>query len=203
MRGRMRTTRRLPARLFLTLWMLLGALTAERADAAAIMAFASADTIQIGESAEITVTLNLKAGEVASGYFARLDLSGQGSVIEIIEVDDVEIGGPTWDTANGPTLDDHRYDIGFDLGSDNEGGTRLVAVVTVTGLGEGVSEMMMGSGNRGVQRIDSVPFEDEVWLDPIAGVMLTSITVVPEPATLLLACAGIAALAARRARRRV
>ncbi len=200
--GRTRTARPDRLRRLLMACGFAGLLVSARADAAAVMAIASKDRILIGESTQITITLNLKAGEVASGYAGRFDIGGLGSVVEMIEEEDVEIGGPTWDTEEGPTLDDHRYDLGFELGSENQGGTRLVAMLQLTGLAEGEAELMMGSGSRGVQDIDEVPFVDEVWLDPLAGAMLTRIVVVPEPATLLLSGAGLAAVALRRRRRR-
>jgi hypothetical protein len=183
--------------------ILAAALWAGQADAAAIMAIASRDTIAIGESTMITLTLNLKEGEVASGYLARFDVIGEGSVVDEIGPLSLVIGGPPWDSQSGPDFDDPRYDFGFELASEqNEGGTRLVAMLTLTGRSPGTVRLLMGPGSQGIQQIDAVPFEDEVWLDPLAGTTLLSVVVVPEPTTLLLVSAGLGALALRRRRRR-
>lgn len=141
--------------------------------AATVTAIAVSPSINAGESTEIQVWLNLEVGEEASIFEGRFDLVGSGSAVEPVTGSDLVPGGPSWGTSFGGIVGSQAQ---VSLTSSNAGGSRLVATLTVTGLG-GTFQLKLGSGTFVQRDLNVSPFFEDVPLSTPVGTVLVTVTV--------------------------
>ncbi len=160
--------------------------------AASITATAADTVIRVGEQTTIDLFLTLDAGEVASVLEGRFGLDGLGSVADVT----LAPGGPTWTSVAGNIS---GGDAIVSLTSNNTGGNRLIAELTVTGLANGTFNVLYTDALAAFD-IPAPPFLDTLALTNMAGDTLASVAVVPVPPAFVLMLSGLGLAALRRRR---
>lgn len=153
------------------------------------------DTIGIGQSTMVDISLDLAAGEVASVFEGRFDLIGLGTVADA----SLAPGGSSWSSSFGNITGNQAI---VSLTSDNIGSNRLVGSMEVTGLSYGTFEVRLGDPTFASFDTQTAPFLEPVNILMTDGDLLASVRVVPLPATLPLFGSALVGLAFGATRRR-
>ncbi|MEO0971750.1 MAG: hypothetical protein AAFX85_01550 [Pseudomonadota bacterium] len=159
-------------------------------DAASITASVTESVIGVGESSTVNLFLSLAPGEEASVFEGRFGLSGLDTVATVA----LTPGGPTWTSVAGGI---NGGDAVVSLTSNNTGGDRLVAQLTVMGLSNGTLDILFADALAAFD-IPGPPFLDQLTLTNAMGDTLASVAVVPVPPALLLLLSGLGLTAACR-----
>jgi hypothetical protein len=166
--------------------------------AATITGTPASDAILVGETVTIDVDLVLDAAEVASVLELKLDLDGLDSVVKLDDVSTDFVFCQSWSGLKDGSVVDSNATVSCT--SENEGGTRLSASLSVTGLGLGLFRILLGPGSFAQQDTETFPFIEDLPLDPSPGTVISSVAVVPEPGAGAMTGLGLAALAMLRRR---
>ncbi len=164
------------------------------APAAVIQATPVSSEINVGQQVIVDVAVQLGVGETASIFEADFALVGFGTIAAVA----LSPGGPTWPNAEGNVVGGVAT---VSLTSNNAGNTRRVGQLTVTGSHAGTLEVRLGQDTILQRDIPAEPFFANVPLTTATDTLLATINVVPEPASLALGGAAIAALASVQCRR--
>ncbi len=165
-------------------------------NAAFISATANQETINAGESAQISLFLNLDPSEVASvfeGNFSLNGLVGSGGTFTA----SVVAGGPTWTSVAG-NLDGDK--ARYSLTSNNNGdSSRLLGTINIsTGAyaASSVFEVTFDDTTFAAFDTDISPFFEDLRLNNINGEILTTVSVsaVPLPTAFYLFLSGLSGL---------
>ncbi len=165
-------------------------------NAAFISATTTQETINAGESAQISLFLNLEPNEVASvfeGNFSLNGLTGFGGAFTA----SVIAGGPTWTSVAG-NLDGDR--ARYSLTSDNNGDSlRLLGTIDISTENDAASsvfEVLFDDTTFAAFDTNASPFIENLNLTNLNGEILTTVSVnaVPLPAAFYLFLSGLSGL---------
>ncbi|MEO0971751.1 MAG: hypothetical protein AAFX85_01555 [Pseudomonadota bacterium] len=183
---------------YFTWWgALVGAFLATDVFGATLAASPLTVNVAPGDSAEVTVSLELDAAEVASVFEGRFDLLGLGGIANA----SLTPGGPTWNNVAGNINNGQAI---VSLTSGNAAGTRLVATLQVTGVNPGTFDVLLASPTFAAFDIPSPPFTQDVPISNSPGELLARVVVaesvpIPPLAVVLLAGLLLGAVARREA----
>ena len=155
----------------LLLVLFLGLATwAGTSTAAQVTATVTNTPLLVNATTTVNIFLDLEAGEQASVFEGRFDLTGLGSVANA----SFTPGGPTWDSAFGSIQGDLAT---VSLTSGNTGGSRLVGSLDITGLAPGTFKVVLSSPTLAARDINVSPFLQDVPITTATGTVLVSVSV--------------------------
>ncbi|MEM7315189.1 MAG: hypothetical protein AAF497_18765 [Planctomycetota bacterium] len=165
---------------------ILALLAAPTSAALVIWANAESDSIAVGSSTTLDIVLAPTQGEQPSVFEGRFGLSGIGDVADV-SIDDE--GFESWSFAASSIVDDLLI---VSLTSENLGGQRTIARLTVIALAPGVFDLNLAEPTFASTDTDMFPFIVDLPIETAIGNSLADIRVqptsseVPEPPTSIL-----------------
>ena len=156
----------------LLLVLFLGLTTwAGTSTAAQVTATVTNTPFLVNATTTVNIFLDLEAGEQASVFEGRFDLTGLGSVANV----SLTPGGPTWDSSFGNIQGDLAL-VSL-TSTSSTGGSRLVGSLDITGLAPGTFKVVLSSPTLAARDINVSPFLQDVPITTATGTVLVSVSV--------------------------
>ncbi len=146
------------------------------------------DSMLVGESIDVELSLNLGLSEKVSAFEGIFSLMGLDS---IANVSLSNVGGPTWSSAVGNIV---RDEVGLSTTSSNLGGIRSLGTATVFGTNPGTLQLFFLDSSFAATDIGGTPFVMDVPISNTDREVLGTIQVrtsVPETSTFFLFATGL------------